>query len=72
MNETRKTEAKRILKELLAQCTEKQQLLFKRMYSHNNLEMPINDVVDQINEDKLDWAISQCMNTVTKNNLKDN
>lgn len=72
MNETRKAEAKRILKELLAQCTEKQQLLFKRMYSHDNLELPINDVVEKIKDEKLDWAISQCMNTVTKNNLKDN
>jgi len=72
MNETLKAEAKRILKELLAQCTEGQQKMFKRMYSHNNLELSINDVVDQINEDKINCAISQCMNTVTKNNLKDN
>jgi hypothetical protein len=38
MNETLKNAAKTILKELLAQCTEGQQMMFKRMYSHNNLE----------------------------------
>ena len=64
---TLKNAAKTILKELLAQCTEGQQMMFKRMYSHNNLELPINDVVDQMSEDKIDWAISQCERTVEKN-----
>ena len=67
MNETLKNAAKTILKDLLAQCTEGQQMMFKRMYSHNNLELPINDVVDQMSEDKIDWAISQCERTVEKN-----
>lgn len=45
-NETIKTLAKEKLKELLSQCTKEEQLLFKRMYCHKNLELPINDVVD--------------------------
>jgi hypothetical protein len=67
MNETLKNAGKEILKYLLAQCTECQQMMFKRMYSHKNLELPINDVVDQISDDKIDWAISQCERTVEKN-----
>lgn len=57
-----------MLKDLLAQCTEKQQMLFKRMYSHENLELPINEVVDQMPDDKIDWAVTQCERTVEKNN----
>ena len=66
MNETLKTEAKKILKALLVECTESQQHMFKRMYSHENLELPINDVVDQMDESKMDNAISQCELTVQK------
>jgi hypothetical protein len=42
------------LKELLAQCTNKQVNLFNRMYGS----------VDAIPKDKLDWAIIQCLNTL--------
>jgi hypothetical protein len=66
-NETLKKAAKDILKNLLAQCTEGQQLMFKRMYCHKNLELPIDEAVDQIADDKIDWAISQCERTVNKN-----
>jgi len=69
-NETIKKIAKDLLKELLAKCTEGQQLLFKKMYSHGNLDLPINDVVDQMDDDKIDWAMSQVERTVEKNNTK--
>jgi hypothetical protein len=72
MNETLKSAAKEILKGLLAECTEGQQMMFKRMYSHNNLELPINEVVDKLPDSKIDWAISQCENTVNKNKIKNN
>ena len=67
MNETLKNSAKQILKNLLSQCTEPQQLMFKRMYCHLNLDLPINDAVDKMDESKMDWAISQCERTVYKN-----
>ena len=77
MNETLKTAATDILKGLLAQCTDEQQLIFKRMYSSENIvnlkeeskwaHVPINEVVDNMDEDKLDWAITQCERTVEKN-----
>lgn len=59
-----------ILKDLLSQCTEDQQMLFKRMYSHDNLERDINDAVDQMPDDKVNWAISQCEKTVYLNAVK--
>ena len=67
MNETLKTTAKQMLKNLLSQCTEPQQMIFKRMYSHDNLELQINEVVDKLPDDKIDWAITQCEQTVEKN-----
>ena len=67
MNETLKTAAKDILKNLLSECTEGQQMMFKRMYSHKNLELSINEAVDKMDESKLNWAITQCERTVEKN-----
>jgi hypothetical protein len=66
-NETLQAAARTILKDLLAQCTEGQQLLFKRMYSPNNLALPINTAVDLMDPDKIDWAITQTERTVAKN-----
>lgn len=66
-NETLKNAAKDILKGLLAECNEGQQLMFKRMYCHANLELPINEAVDQMEEDKMDHAITQCQRSVAKN-----
>lgn len=56
-----------ILKQLLSECTEEQQLMFKKMYSNHHNELPINEVVDKMDTDKIDWAISQCERTVEKN-----
>jgi len=67
MNGTLRNSAKEILKSLLAQCTEPQQHMFKRMYCHKNLELPINEAVDQMDDDKIDWAVSQTERTVEAN-----
>lgn len=67
MNETLKNNAKKYLKELLAQCTEGQQLMFKRMYCHKNLDATIDEAVDQMDESKIDWATTQCERTVANN-----
>ena len=58
------------LKELLAQCSESQQMIFKRMYSHNDLEKNINQVVDDLDPNKIDWAISQCERTIENSKSK--
>jgi len=54
------------LKSLLSLCTEGQQLVFKRMYSHNNIDLPINEVVDNMDPKKIDWAILQIERTILK------
>ena len=66
-NETLIASGRSILKDLLSKCSEGHQLMFKRMYSSNNLELPINDVVDKMDVTKIDWAISQCESTLRKN-----
>tara|TARA_R110000850_G_scaffold213229_1_gene339222 strand:- start:298 stop:510 length:213 start_codon:yes stop_codon:yes gene_type:complete len=63
-NKTIKNVAKEMLKELLSECTEGQQLIFKRMYCHKNLELPINEAVDQMADDKIDWAMTQVERTI--------
>lgn len=68
MNKTIETQTRKYLKELLEQCTEGQQLMFKRMYSHKDLEKDINQVVDDMPESKLDHAVTQCERSVEKNN----
>ena len=57
------------LKENLALCNVHQQHLFKQMYSHGNLNMDINDVIDAMPDDKVDWAMQQVMST--KKEVKD-
>ena len=69
-NDTIKQFAKTQLKELLSKCTEGQQLMFKRMYCHENLESSIEDAVDQMPDGKIDWAMTQIERTIEKNNLK--
>lgn len=69
-SETLINTARQILKDLLAQCTEEQQLFFKRMYSHKNLELHINDAVDQMDTEKIDWAIRQVERTIEKNKIE--
>lgn len=66
-NETIKNVAKEMLKKLLSECTDGQQLMFKRMYCHKNLELSIDEAVDQMKDDKIDWAMTQVERTVEKN-----
>lgn len=47
-------------------CTAEQQLFFKRMYSHRNLEKDILEVVDALPIEKLKRALSQIENTLKK------
>jgi len=69
MNEQLQNYARRTLKEGLAQTSNSQQLLFKRMYAHNNLNTPINKVVDNMKPDQLDWAMEQVKKTLKKNEV---
>jgi hypothetical protein len=64
MNEILIQFARQNLKEGLAKCSPAQVMLFKRMYSHENLETEINSVVDNMPEEKLDWAMQQVQRTL--------
>lgn len=44
-------------------------LFFKRMYSHKNLDLNINDVVKNMPDDKLEHALFQIDNTLDNLNL---
>lgn len=57
-----------ILKDLLVQCSNEQFTMFKRMYCHKNINASIDEAIDLINPEKIDWAITQCERTVKKNN----
>lgn len=46
------------------------QLMFKRMYSANDLNMDIYKVVDNMPDEKLDWALTQVETTLIKLDIK--
>ena len=39
---------------------------FKLMYSHEDISLPINEIVDKMPAKKLDWAMQQVQNTLNK------
>lgn len=54
------------LKEGLAILPESHRLFFKKMYSPDNLKADIIDVVNNMSEDRLDWAMQQVQRTLDK------
>lgn len=69
MNSTIEKFTRAEIKQGLNKCTEPQQLLFKRMYSHKNTALPIDIVVDNMPIEKLDWALTQIEKTFQKNKI---
>ncbi len=70
MNQTLAKFGKDTLKRLLFQCTEPQINLFKRMYkkpSDNIDELTYHQVVDNMDDSKIDTALSQVERTIVKN-----
>lgn len=67
MNDEIQGFARNSLKEGLALCTDAQVHLFKRMYSHDNLDLDIGEVVDNMPEEKLDNAMLQVQRTIDNN-----
>ncbi len=66
MNKQLQDFARSEIKKGLAKLPESNHLLFKRMYSHENLDLPINDVVDKMEYERLDWALQQVERSVNK------
>jgi len=67
MNNQLQNYARRTLKDNLAQLTDDNRLLFKRMYAKGNLNLSISEVVDLMEEDKLDWAMQQVERSLINN-----
>lgn len=57
---------KAIIKDILRDCTEGEQLMFKKMYSSHDLDLPIAEVVDNMPKKQLVWAMQQVDRTVEK------
>ncbi len=55
------------LKEGLHSLNEDQKLMFKRMYSHNNLDRHLDDIVDGMEEKNMPTALSQVNRTIEIN-----
>jgi len=66
MNKELQDFARKRLKEGLLLVTEGNRLRFKRMYSHTDIGLPINDIVDSMTDDSLDLAMRQVKNTLEK------
>ena len=64
MNNQMQEFARKTLLDGLNQLTETNHLLFKRMYSHNDLEVSIESIVASMPEEKLDWAMQQVQRTL--------
>ncbi len=54
------------IKQGLKQLPESWQLMFKRMYSHENINMDIDAVVDNMPDEKIDLALTQVENSLSK------
>lgn len=70
MNETLQKYARDYLKKGLEVLPEGNVQMFKRMYSHKNLGLDINTVVDRMPEDKLDWAMEQVRLSIEKREVE--
>lgn len=66
MNNELQKYARKTLKDNLQKCTEDEQLMFKRMYAGEDLEKDINVVVDDMESEKLDWAMQQVQRSLDK------
>lgn len=66
MNSQLAAYAREKIKEGLGDLSEGHRMVFKRLYSHNNIEMPINDVIKNMPDEKLNWALTQVQNSLNK------
>lgn len=66
MNKTVSNFTKQQIKEGLKQLPDSWQMMFKRMYAHNSFDCDIETVVNNMPDEKLDWALSQVENSLKK------
>jgi len=70
VNDLIESYCRNFLKENIVKLTDPQIMLFKRMYSHKNLEGKIDEVIDNMPIEKLDWAMEQVQKSVNKKLLE--
>ena len=66
MNKQLEEFARKTLKDGLSKCTAAQQNIFARMYSHEDTSKDVNCIVDDMETEKLDWAMQQIERTLKK------
>ena len=66
MNKQLQEFARSELKKGLSLCTDNEKNIFSRMYSHKDPKKDINLIVDDMPEDRLDWAMVQVKRTLDK------
>jgi len=66
MNDTISNYAREQIKQQLFELPERYQLFFKRLYSHEDQKKPLNEIIDNIPEEKLNWVLTQVENTRIK------
>lgn len=60
--------AKKEIKDGLNKLTESHQMIFRRMYSHKNLDAGIDEIIDNMSDDQLNISIRQIERTLEKIN----
>jgi len=66
MNKELQEFARRKIKQGLLQCNSRQQSLFRRMYSHGGPDISMDSIVDNLADEKLEWAMEQVRRTLKK------
>lgn len=66
MNKVLKEFATNWLKDNIVALPETNQHLFKQMYAKGKIDLDIWSVIEEMNEEKLDWAMQQIINTLAK------
>lgn len=67
MNKTFKKLCTQALKTSLKELPDNQFAVFKKMYSPRNQDLTVDECVDQMPDDRLDWAMTQVENSIAKN-----
>ena len=70
MNTTIQRFARQSILDGLSQCTDGQILMFKRMYSHRDIEKDIKGAVADMDAEKLDRAMEQVEAAVISNKMR--
>lgn len=65
-NETLIAAAREILLKALQKLEDKHQKFFIQMYFHNNKEISVEEAVQKLPVEKIDWAITQAEATLKK------